>query len=122
MNYQFIRNQQGVPEAQFEMGGEILSRWFSDELGNNQRMITQLLDVIGQLQSKQIKEFVLQGRDINLSLDCYEVEIKLKNIDADATDELPDGTQVYDLESISGCGLEDFEKVLKAWDDFVKES
>jgi uncharacterized protein YacL (UPF0231 family) len=71
------------------------------------------------LQSKEIKEFVLEGNDINLSLDPYEVEVRSKILDVDAPIELPEGTELYDQESISGCGLEDFSNVLNSWQEFV---
>lgn len=121
MNYQFIRDQQGYPSAEFDMGSETLSRWFSEELGNDQSKIDALLGTIEQLHSKQIKAFVLRGSDIDLSLDPDEVEIRSRNLDIEAPDELPEGTQLYDQESISGCGLEDFVRVLHAWNDFVNE-
>ena len=121
MNYQFRRDQQGSPLAQFDMGSETFSRWFSEELGDDHDKIAAILAAIQQLQSEQIKEFVLQGNDISLSLDPYEVEVRSKILDIDAPDELPEGTELYDQESIAGCGLEDFIRVITSWNDFVGE-
>lgn len=120
MNYQFVRDHLGSPIAQFEMGSELFSLWFSEELGTDKTKIASVQEAIEQLQSKKIKEFVLQGDDITLSLDPYEVEVRSKILDVDAPDELPEGTELYDQESISGCGLEDFASVLTSWSDFVK--
>lgn len=119
MNYQFVRDQRGQPIAQFEMGSEIFSHWFAEELGNDQDKIATILGAIQQLQSKEIKEFVLEGNDITLSLDPYEVEVRSKILDVDAPIDLPEGTELYDQESISGCGLEDFSSVLSSWKEFV---
>jgi uncharacterized protein YacL (UPF0231 family) len=119
MNYQFIRDQQGSPFAQFDMGSETFSRWFSEELGNDQEKIDAILEGIGQLQSEKIKKFVLQGKEISLSLDSYEVEVRSSILDIEAPDELPEGTELYDQESIAGCGLEDFIGVLNSWNDFI---
>ena len=121
MNYQFIRDQHGSPIAEFDMGSEAFSNWFSQELGNDQNKINTILEAIEQLQSKQIKEFVLKGNEINLLLDYYEVEVKSKMLDMEAPDDMPEGTELYDQESISGCGLEDFTHVLNSWNDFVAE-
>lgn len=121
MNYQFIRDLEGSPIAQFDMGSETFSRWFSEELGNDKNKIAALLDIIQKLQSEQLKEYVLQGAEFNLSLDSDEVEIRSKTLDVDAPTELPEGTELYDQESISGCGLEDFNRVLGSWSDFVSE-
>lgn len=119
MNYQFMRNEQGRPIAEFDMGSETFSRWFSEELSADKNKINTIFAAIEQLEKKQIKEFTLKGSDISLSLDPYEVEVRSDNLDIDAPDELPEGTQLYDQESISGCGLEDFISVLHSWNDFV---
>lgn len=119
MNYQFVRDLNGSPIAQFDMGSEAFSRWFSEELGDDQNKINAILEAIERLQHEQIKEFVLQGDETNLLLDRYEVEVRSKILDIDGPDVLPEGTELYDQESISGCGLEDFISVLHSWRDFV---
>lgn len=119
MNYQFVRDVSGSPLAQFEMGSELFSLWFSEELSDDNEKIILLFDVIQQLQNKSLKEYVFEGNDITLSLDPYEVEVRSKILDVDAPAELPEGTELYDQESISGCGLEDFLLVLSSWNDFV---
>jgi len=119
MNYQFIRDQNGSPIAKFEMGSEVFSQWFSDELGRDKQKLDAIFEAIKQLDSKQIKEFELAGNELNLIMDADEVEVRSKFIDADAPDELPEGTEVYDQESIAGCGLEDFAQVLKSWQAFI---
>lgn len=119
MNYQFIRDLQGSPVAEFEMGSETFSQWFTQELGTDENKIAAVFNAIQQLESRQIKEFLLQGNDVSLLLDPYEVEARSKILDVDAPDELPEGTELYDQESIAGCGLEDFIQVLQSWRDFV---
>jgi len=121
MNYQFIRDPLGSPTAQFDMGSEIFSTWFSEELGTDQGKIAAVLEAVQQLQNKQIKEYVLEGNDVNLKLDADEVEVRSKILDIDAPSELPEGTELYDQECISGCGLEDFISVLNLWCDFILE-
>ena len=121
MNYQFIRDLQGSPVAEFDMGSETFSHWFTHELGADQNKIRMLLDVIQQLQNRETKAFLLEGNEFHLALDPDEVEIRSKILDVDAPDELPEGTQLYDQESMAGCGLEDFTRVLRSWSDFVCE-
>jgi len=122
MNYQFIRDQQGSPVAEFDMGSETFSQCFTQELGTDQHKIEGIFNAIQELQSRQIKEFVLQGNEINLLLDPDEVEVRSKILDLEAPEELPEGTQFYDQESIAGCGLEDFIRVLQSWSDFVSDN
>ncbi|GAB2694969.1 YacL family protein [Aliiglaciecola sp. 3_MG-2023] len=119
MNYQFIRNLQGEPEAQFEMGHEAFSRWFTEELGTREDNISALFTAIDALQKHQMKGYLLEGKEFNLRLDCDEVEVRSKDLDMDGPDELPEGTELYDQESVSGCGLDDFIQVLSSWRDFV---
>jgi uncharacterized protein YacL (UPF0231 family) len=119
MNYQFVRDLQGSPVAEFEMGSEAFSQWFTQELGTDESKMEAIFNAIQQLESREIKAFLLQGNDVSLLLDPYEVEARSKILDVDAPDELPEGTELYDQESISGCGLEDFARVLQSWRDFV---
>lgn len=121
MNYQFIRNLTGEPEALFEMGNEVFSHWFSDELAHNQPTLTTLFDAIDKLEQRQIKQFVLPGKEFCLSMDQDEVELRANILERDAPEELPEGTELYDQESMAGCGLEDFKQVLRSWSDFVAE-
>lgn len=121
MNYQFIRNLTGQPEALFEMGNEAFSRWFSEELGQNQLRLSTLFDAINKLEQRQIKQFVLPGNEFCLSMDQEEVELRANLLEIDGPDELPEGTELYDQESMAGCGLEDFKQVLYSWSDFVAE-
>lgn len=119
MNYKFRHDINGKPVAHFEMGGETFSRWFTDELSNDTTKISEILKAIDRLSSKQIKEFNLPGKDISLHIDVDEVEVRSKDLDYNAPDELPEGTELYDQESLSGCGLEDFLTVLESWQDFI---
>ncbi|MEP4888802.1 MAG: YacL family protein [Aliiglaciecola sp.] len=119
MNYQFIRNLRGIPEAQFEMGHEAFSRWFSEELGTNKDKIVEIFSAIDSLEKRQIKEYRSTGLEFDLQMDSDEVEVRSKDLDMQGPDELPEGTELYDQESVSGCGLEDFKQVLNSWCDFV---
>lgn len=123
MNYQFTRDISGQALAKFDMGAETFAQWFSEELGNDKAKIDTLLNAIEQLNNKQIKDFELPGKEINLRLNTDEVEAVSKYVDGDdfenLAEDLPEGTQVYDQESASGCGLEDFTQVLISWKEFI---
>lgn len=119
MNYQFTRDHLGNPIAKFEMGSETFSQWFTEELGKDKQKLRSIFDAIHRLENKQIKEFMLPGKEFDLVLDKDEVEVKSKYLDTDTPDELPEGTEVYDQELLSGCGLEDFTIVLKSWQEFI---
>lgn len=121
MDYQFIRNENAQPVAEFSMGAEAMARWFNEELGCDKNKITQLLDIISQLQRKQITTYLLKGTEYQLHLDTEEAEVLSKWLSNEAPEDLPEGTELYDQESIAGCGLEDFKQVLESWQDFINE-
>ena len=119
MDYQFIHDQNAQPSAVFGMGGETLGQWFTQELGDDQQKIIALLEVIEQLEKKEINEYRLVGAEYDLELNADEVEVLSHRLDYDAPEELPEGTELYDQESKSGCGLEDFKEVLLSWVKFI---
>lgn len=119
MDYQFTRNQNAQPIATFGMGAETLARWLSDELAGDQKKIKDLLQVIEKLENKDMTEFRLQGVEYDLQLNHHEIEVLAHELSLSAPEELPEGTELYDQESISGCGLEDFKQVLLSWQKFV---
>lgn len=121
MNYQFTKSYLGVPEAQFEMGNEAFSRWFSEELGVKKTSLTKIFTAIEQLENGKINQFTLTGNEFSLLLDKYEVEVSANELHLNSPDELPEGTEIYTQELVSGCGLEDFKQVLKSWSDFIAE-
>ncbi|MFT4940853.1 MAG: hypothetical protein ACI88A_003914 [Paraglaciecola sp.] len=119
MDYQFLHDKNAQPSAVFAMGGETLGQWFTQELGDDQQKIIALLDVIEQLEKKEISEYRLIGSEYDLELNADEVEVLSHRLDYAAPDELPEGTELYDQESMSGCGMEDFKDVLMSWVKFI---
>ena len=119
MDYQFTRNEQGVAIAEFEMGSEVFSRWFSEELCERQEKIDEIRQAIEDLENRHIDQFVWQGSELRITLNADEVEVRSKVLDLDALDDLPEGTELYDQEFIAGCGLDDFKQVLLSWSDFI---
>jgi uncharacterized protein len=121
MDYQFTRDLNAQPLAEFSMGAEAMGRWFNEELGCDKNKITQLLQIINQLQCKQLTTYKLKGNEYQLQLDTEEAEVTSKWLANEVQEDLPEGTELYDQESIAGCGLEDFKHILESWQDFVSE-
>jgi uncharacterized protein YacL (UPF0231 family) len=121
MDYQFTRDLNAQAIAEFSMGAEAMGRWFNEELGDNPIKIAELLDVIKKLQQKDITKFHLAGQEFQLFLSTDEAEVISKLLANDEHDELPEGTELYDQESIAGCGLEDFKHILESWQEFISE-
>ncbi|MFT6896452.1 MAG: hypothetical protein ACJA13_000853 [Paraglaciecola sp.] len=119
MDYQFTRNDKAEPVAIFAMGAESLGHWFTEELGTDQQKIIDLLKTIEQLEHRQISEFQLTGKEFNLELTIDEVEVYASIMRNQMDEDLPEDTNLYDQESITGCGLEDFKIALLSWTKFI---
>lgn len=121
MDYLFTRDLNAHPFAEFSMGAEAMGHWFNEELGCDKNKISQLLHIISQLQCKQLTSYKLKGKEYLLQLDSEEAEITSKWLANEAPEDLPEGTELYDQESIAGCGLEDFKHILESWQNFISE-
>lgn len=119
MEYQFTQEGANRPLAIFDMGNEALARWFNEELNGDKIKISKLLDICNQLQHESLTEYCCIGSELDLLMNKYEVEVNSHILAAPVPEELPEGTDIYDNESFSGCGLEDFKKVLLSWQEFV---
>jgi uncharacterized protein YacL (UPF0231 family) len=121
MNYQFVSDIEGTPQAEFEMGFELFTQWFCDEIGTDTAKITELKTLISQLQDGAILEHIIKGNTLTMILNQDEIEITADSLQADIpdADDMPEGTEISDDGCISGCGLADFVSVLDSWEAFV---
>lgn len=120
MEYQFTMRFSRYPNATFEMGSEAFGYWFSEELRDDQKKISALLNTIQQLHARHIQEFNLQGASYDLLLTTDEVEVRSHALSVENDDEPPEGTEWYSGGSFAGCGLQDFEAVLLSWQEFIQ--
>jgi uncharacterized protein len=116
MDYQFYRDVTGRPIAECELGH--FGDWLSHEIGDDMQAIQGLLANIVQLESKQKRRVVVNGKDYDLVLDQDEAELQFKTMLWQEDDELPEGTELDENLQI-GCGLEDIKQLIEAWLDFL---
>jgi hypothetical protein len=116
MDYQFYRDvtDKALAECEIEAFGD----WLSHDLANNHSQITQLLDIIEQLENQQIKREKFRGKDYCLHLNQDEVELEALFVGFADEDALPEGTE-FEEPLLVGCGLEDLKHLLLAWQEFV---
>lgn len=120
MEYQFTHSVHGVV-AKCSMDHEAFARWLNIELVGNSKELPLILAEIEKCRAAYPNhhECVFEGKEYSLFFDADEVMVKANNLD-DAFDEenMEDGFQFYDQESIAFCGLDDFEKFLLAYQKF----
>ena len=122
MEYEFRRNSlEGTVQATFEMGHEVLGRWVSDELGNDKKLVSGLLSTIKLLSQGELNQYRLVGSDFTLEMNTEQAWVYANVLAYEEEQELEDGMAIYDSESNSYCGLEDFEYVLLSWQSFLNE-
>lgn len=119
MDYEFSYDFLGQPVARFSMGHEAIGRWFSEELCNSLKRINELLNIIEQIEQRNINQRQIIGAEFELHIDINEVEIFAQALDFDHNEGLPEDTNLYDEESRSGCGLPDFKQALLSWKTFI---
>lgn len=120
MDYEFSLDEYNQPLAKFSLGHEALGRWFSEELRSDQHAITELLDVIQQLEQRSTYSHKIMGPEFQLRFQQHEVEVLALSLGIDIDEELPEDTDLYDAESYSECGLHDFKQALLSWQDYLR--
>jgi len=108
------------PIARLPLEQQAFGPWLTDELGNNRTRISTLLDVIEQLLSGAQVDYRWQGREMVLILNREEAEVIAHTLLQDEDDVLdePD-LDLHDSDQQGGCGLEDFQDLLLAWQAFI---
>ena len=119
MDYEFTLDEYGKILAQFSIGHEAIGLWFSEELASNQMAIAELLDRIQALEQRKISQFRIQGSEFQLRLNWDQIEVLALVLEIDVDEELPESTHLYDQESYSECGLQDFKQAVLRWQEFV---
>jgi len=118
MDYEFSNDFIGDPVARCSMGHEALGNWLTAEIGSNATLIGKLQTALQQLQQRTLWEYQLDGTEYAIELTREEAIVRAHSLFAD-TDNLTDGLDYYDAESLARCGLQDFATLLTAWCQFI---
>lgn len=120
MDYEFRRDVTGQIHAQFSMGHEAIGYWLNEEVKGDTAVIETIKNAAQTVIGSE-KEWVLPGKEYTLSLDEQEVMVRANQLEF-SNDEMEEGFQYYDEESLSFCGLTDFLSMLDRYHEFLKES
>ncbi|GGP97307.1 YacL family protein [Shewanella ulleungensis] len=122
MEYQFRRNRlEGTVFAEFSMDHEVLGRWFAEELGDDNSRANNILTQIILIKTGGKNHWRHVGADLTIDIDTEQVRVFANVIDFEEEHDLDEAMNLYDAESESYCGLEDFESVLQSWLAFINQ-
>ncbi|RPA38162.1 UPF0231 family protein [Shewanella vesiculosa] len=122
MEYQFRRNRlEGTVFAEFSMDHEVLGRWFAEELGDDKSKTIHILTQIALIKSGALNHMRDVGGELTIDIDSEQVRVFASVIDFEEEHLLEDSMSLYNAESESYCGLEDFESVLESWLAFIND-
>ena len=126
MEYDFSLNEQQQLQAQFSSGHEAIGLWLQEEVGSHLAVIDALLEVMAQLEARELTHYSHKGRVFHLVLDRDQVNVEAYALEVDtypSDDELDEpvreNTNFYDDELRAECGFNDFKGVLVAWREFL---
>ncbi|MFT6122398.1 MAG: hypothetical protein ACJASG_000921 [Oleiphilaceae bacterium] len=119
MDYEYTIDEYGQLNAHFSIGYEALGIWFNEEIESNSNSISDLLVRIDQLEHRKKSSFHLEGKEFQLRLNYDGVEVVALALGIDVDEALPENTNLYDQESFSECGLQDFKQAVLMWQEFV---
>lgn len=122
MEYQFTHTMHGVV-TKCSMDHEAFARWLNSEISGNPSILSSIFQEIEHCRRAYPSNYeaVFEGREYTLYLSYEEIVAKANhlNMDFNDLDEIDEGLNFYDAESIAFCGLDDFEAFLTAYQRFL---
>ena len=120
MDYEFTKQADGRSRVKLAMGHEAFGHWLNDAIGTNLTLLADILRDVERVQQGEVEMLSLHSAGYTLQLGDGEAEISANVVQFEFGDELESDMAYYDDEQMSGCGLEDFQRLLLAWQDFVQ--
>lgn len=120
MDYEFRKDLfLGEYHADFSMEHQIVGRWLESEIGTDRTKIDHALSMLKKAQDAPFRTLNLLGREVSIIIHDGEVTIQENVLGMADVDELEENFSIYESESSSQCGLEDFNAMLVQWAEFV---
>jgi len=119
MDYEFLRDITGVVKVRMSMGHEVVGHWFNEEVKENLSLLDEVEQAARTVKGSE-RSWQLAGHEYTLWMDGEEVMVRANQLEFSG-DEMEEGMNYYDEESLSLCGVEDFLQVVAAYRDFLKQ-
>ncbi|WP_289367853.1 hypothetical protein C1N58_14200 [Pantoea sp. SGAir0180] len=117
MEYEFLRDITGKVKVRMSMGHEALGHWFNEEVGHDASVLDEVEAEAQKLTGSE-RQWQRIGREYTLWMDDEEVIVRANTLNFEG-DEMEEGMNYYDEESLCFCGKEDFLAVIAAWQRFM---
>ncbi|MCE9982269.1 protein YacL [Leclercia adecarboxylata] len=119
MDYEFLRDITGVVKVRMSMGHEVVGHWFNEEVKENLSLLDEVEQAARTVKGSE-RSWQRVGHEYTLWMDGEEVMVRANQLEFSG-DEMEEGMNYYDEESLSLCGVEDFLQVVAAYRDFLKQ-
>ncbi len=119
MDYEFLRDLTGLVKVRMSMGHEVVGHWFNEEVKGDLSVLDEVEQAAASVKGSE-RQWQKTGHEYTLWLDGEEVMVRANQLDFTG-DEMEDGMNYYDEESLSLCGIEDFLQVVAGYREFVKQ-
>ncbi|WP_130834030.1 protein YacL [[Erwinia] mediterraneensis] len=118
MEYEFLRDLTGQVKVRMSMGHEAVGHWFNEEVQGDLALLAEVEAAAQHLKGSE-RQWQRVGHEYTLWMDAEEVMIRANQLAFD-NEELEEGMNYYDEESLAFCGVEDFLVVIAAWRAFLQ--
>ncbi len=120
MEFEFIKNSfTGEYLVKCEMGQEVIARLLQEEISTDDRTIMEIKALLSKAAQFSGNEHKWQGKEISLSILESEVHVYENTLAFETLMESEEEFSLYESESYSECGLEDFVSILEQWERFI---
>ncbi|MBD8197041.1 YacL family protein [Pantoea agglomerans] len=119
MEYEFLRDVTGQIKVRMSMDHEAVGHWFNEEVKNDPGLLDEVEAAIEDVKGS-VRQWQRIGSEYTILLDEEEVMIRA-NLLALEDDGMEEGMNYYDEESLSFCGIEDFQLVIVAYRQFMNQ-
>lgn len=118
MEYEFLRDVTGIVKVRMSMDHEAVGHWFNEEVKENLALLDEVEQAAQTVKGCE-RQWQRAGHEYTLWFDGEEVMIRANQLEFSG-EEMEEGMNYYDEESLAFCGLEDFLAVVKAYRDFFQ--
>ncbi len=118
MEYEFLRDLTGGVKVRMSMGHEAVGHWFNEEVEGNLALLDEVEAAVESVKGSE-RQWQRIGYEYTLWLDEEEVIVRANLLSVEG-DEMEEGMNYYDEESLCFCGVEDFLAVIAAYRAFLQ--